>query len=474
MKLHEIREEILNIFSNLTLDDLYSNSIENLVANRFTELTNLSTKEEIQKFLIEKFPETTTEMVAFTLNSTIKSLEEKINLFVDEINLKNNLILKYENEIIKKKKLIDENIQQQKIISKELKDIEIEIKLIFPLAEKTPYVGQLKQLEKEKAYQTEKVKSLVSDVLNKNKETEMVHQKIKKEKSAIEEFEKDILLLNKSVIKKKEQLNDEKTLKKQFYIDEYDALTFLFKLFLQEQINTKEESVLQFTGKTIYENYSYVDEKKWVKTGKLELTYSALGINYFNFISKLIGHKNNVIPDKWRSILLKNLSKAIPILSGEIIKTDSYSHACYVRKETEIDHLDMAVLLALKIALQHNYSIKTDKNEIVLGLSGGILAKISFKEKGKIISKFQKKEFEIFANCLHTERLKLHTLYYQIGYADSEIKIKTPGSFTFLVENFVIDVEFESAPILFDNSNLVKFSPNIAAKAKLDDEYDDD
>ena len=474
MKLHEIREEILNIFSNLTLDDLYSNSIENLVANRFTELTNLSTKEEIQKFLIEKFPETTPEMVAYTLNSTIKSLEEKINLFVDEINLKNNLILKYEDEIIKKKKLIDENIQQQKIISKELKDIEIEIKLIFPLAEKTPYAGQLKQLEKEKAYQTEKVKSLVSDVLNKNKETEMVHEKIKKEKSAIEEFEKDILLLNKSVFKKKEQLNDEKTLKKQFYIDEYDALAFLFKIFLNKNISTNEESVLQLTGKTIYENYSYVDEKKWVKTGKLELTYSGLGNNYFNFISKLIGHKNNVIPSKWRSILLKNLSKAIPKLSGEIIKTDNYSHACYVRKETAIDHLDMAVLLALKIALQHNYSIKTDKNEIVLGLSGGILAKISFKEKGKLISKFQQKEFEIFANCLHTERIKLHTLYYQIGYADSEIKIKTPGSYTFLVEKFVIDVEFESAPILFDNSNLVKFSPNIAGKAKLDDEYDDD
>ena len=474
MKLHEIREEILNIFSNLTLDDLYSNSIENLVANRFTELTNLSTKEEIQKFLIEKFPETTPEMVAYTLNSTIKSLEEKINLFVDEINLKNNLILKYEDEIIKKKKLIDENIQQQKIISKELKDIEIEIKLIFPLAEKTPYAGQFKQLEKEKAYQTEKVKSLVSDVLNKNKETEMVHEKIKKEKSAIEEFEKDILLLNKSVFKKKEQLNDEKTLKKQFYIDEYDALAFLFKIFLNKNISTNEESVLQLTGKTIYENYSYVDEKKWVKTGKLELTYSGLGNNYFNFISKLIGHKNNVIPSKWRSILLKNLSKAIPKLSGEIIKTDNYSHACYVRKETAIDHLDMAVLLALKIALQHNYSIKTDKNEIVLGLSGGILAKISFKEKGKLISKFQQKEFEIFANCLHTERIKLHTLYYQIGYADSEIKIKTPGSYTFLVEKFVIDVEFESAPILFDNSNLVKFSPNIAGKAKLDDEYDDD
>ena len=52
MKLNKIREDILDVFSNLTHDDLYSSSIENLVGNRFTQLTNLSTKEEILNFLI--------------------------------------------------------------------------------------------------------------------------------------------------------------------------------------------------------------------------------------------------------------------------------------------------------------------------------------------------------------------------------------------------------------------------------------
>ena len=473
MRLQEIREDILKIFSDLTIDDLYSNSIENLVTKRFTQLTNLSTKDEIQKFLKKKFPETTPQMVSFTLNSKIKSSEEKINLFKDEIKTKSNLILKYENEIIKSNNLVKENIQQQKSISKVINDIVNEISHIFSLDGKAPYTEQLRQLKKDKELKTEKVKSLVSVALNINKEIEAVNEKIQSEKIAIEKIENDILLLNKTVFKINEKLNEENTVKKQFYKDEYDSLEFLFKLFLQEQINTREEFILQPTGVKIYKNYSYEDEKKWVKTGKLELAYSSLSSGYFGFITSLVKQEKNVLPEKWRGVLLKNISSAIPKLSGEINMTGNFSESCYQRKDISLDYVDMSMLLALKIALQHNYSIKTDKNEIILGLSGGVLAKISFKEKGKLISKFQQKDFEIFANCLHTKRQEFHTLYHQSGYADSEIKIKTPGSFTFLIENFVVDIVFEPAPILFDNSNLVKFSPNIAGKAKLDDEYDD-
>jgi hypothetical protein len=474
MKLNEIRVDILNIFSNLTIDDLYSNSIENLVAIKIKQLTNLSTKEEIQKFLEKKFPETTPEMVTFNLNSKIQSSEEKINLFVSEIKSKNNLILKYDEEIIKKNNLINEKTKQQSSIILEIKEIEKEVKFISPLAEKAPYANQLKQLEKDKVLKIDKVKSLIADILNINKEVEAIKEKVLNEKLSIEKFENDILLLNKSVFKANEKLKEENTIKKQYYKDEYDSLEFLFKLFLQEQISTKEESILQPTGEKIYQNYSYVDEKKWVKTGKLELSYSSLRDGYFRFITNLVKQNKNVLPEKWRGILLKNLSAAIPKLSGEIIKTNNFGESCYKRKETPLDYVDISTLFALKIALQHNYSITTDDNEIVLGLSGGVLAKIFFKEKGKLISKFQQKDFEIFANCLHVERYKFHTLYHQTGYADSEIKIKTPGSFTFLIENFVVDIVFEPAPILLDNSNLVKFSPNISGKAKLDDEYDDE
>lgn len=474
MKLNKIREDILDVFSNLTHDDLYSSSIENLVGNRFTQLTNLSTKEEILNFLIDKFPETTSEMVFYTLNENLKATEEKCNLLVAEVKVKKDLILKNKEEIIKKNNLVTENIQQQNSIHKEIKDIDNEISLIFPLAEKMPYAMQLKQLNADKGFKTEKGNTLMSNILTINKEIEALDEKINSEKISFENHENDVLELNNSIVAINKQLNEEKTLKKQFYKDEYDSLEFLFKLFLNKKISTNEESVFQPTGKTIYENYSYVEEKKWVKTGKLELNYSGFGNHYFNFVSNLIKHKNNVIPDKWRSILLKNLSKAIPKLSGEIVRTESFSEACYVRKEIAIDHIDIAVLLALKIALQHNYSIKTDKNEIVLALSGGVLAKISFKEKGKLIHNFQLNDFEIFANCLHTKKQVLQTLYYQSDYADSEIKIKTPGSFTFLIENFVVDILFEPAPILFENSNILRFSPNIAGKAKLEDEYDEE
>ena len=154
---------------------------------------------------------------------------------------------------------------------------------------------------------------------------------------------------------------------------------------------------------------------------------------------------------------------------AEIAGTLNYAFGLGNEK-SELTHLDQSMLLATKIAVRTNYSIKTADNKIVLALSGGILATISYREKGDLITKFQKESFEIYRISNNSKDFVLQTLYFQTGYANSEITIKTPEGFYILFDKYVIEIHFAPAPILFDSNSVIKLTPNISGKAKLEEE----
>jgi hypothetical protein len=178
-------------------------------------------------------------------------------------------------------------------------------------------------------------------------------------------------------------------------------------------------------------------------------------------------------------LLIEALSQGCNEISGYfkvnhyLITNESIFFQRQIIKNTEVD---ISFFLAMKCAAKFNESIKIDKNSLALAVSGGLYAKLSFREKGELIASFQQNKFEIFAKrhrCTKDERYLMQTLYFQSGYEDGEVQIKTPDGYYILSENFVIEIEFFAAPVLFNSDFTLRTLRNISSVAAMNDEMEE-
>lgn len=269
---------------------------------------------------------------------------------------------------------------------------------------------------------------------------------------------------------------------KSYYKVEFESLEFLFKVILHKSIQAREANKWKETGE---KDYYGTAKKVYVESGDLDLHTWECDINEVNRFISTFTNSSRTIPKNWRKIIYTTLSKPLPKISGWIQNPAKNQNSgkfegqakidrdlFFVEKSETLTPTDTSAFLALKIAAHLNQSIKTECNHIVIVLSGGLSAKISFREKGKIISKKQK--LEIYENYLNF-KMKIvdgevsnlsefiyETLYYQSGYANSTVKVMTPGAFYIIEENYIIEIQFNAAPILFDSNIVAKFAPNIS------------
>lgn len=484
MTLTEIKNKIIEELAKLTVDDFYCSAANCYAKQAFFEITKLRTDEEILKYLSGRFPETIAEILQFSLKdaiekkiSEIKSIEIEIKHYPNNVD---TIDKKIEN---KKGELGNISIQQKQVESK-LAEIEAEIKQITPLAEKIPYGHQLVVLEErrkitntaleETMTRTSNLKGELKDLLSLRKSKTQYHTKLKSE---INVLQSSIEILKQELVKLKE--------KEQVYFkNEYSALEFLFRILLGSTISKQELTKLvhKDTGKLwndYIHNFSSWErehkikngEQAEVKTGEVKLVVNTSNPDRKSDFELECSFTNSkcVIPKDWRDIVNQILSKPIPELSGTLAQ-----HTYLKREGLKLTDLDLTTLLATKIAIRSKHSILTAKNKIVLALSGGLAAIISFREKSKLIANFQEQPTEIYANCLSTKRYSLKELYHQTGYADSSIEIKLPNAYYILSERFVIEIYYTAAPALFDNNSIIKFAPNISGKAKSDYEAEEE
>jgi len=158
-------------------------------------------------------------------------------------------------------------------------------------------------------------------------------------------------------------------------------------------------------------------------------------------LSHYLKPKQNILPKNWRKCLNKMLSEKIPNFSGE------KKNWKFVKGANKLSSIDYSYLLALKSALNYQEEIMTEDNEIFLALSGGMMSKICFQEKASFIETFQEKEVEIYYQINHHSDSQ--TLY-------SYVSIKYPNKWILLTKEFVIEIGFESAPILFGNASIAE------------------
>ncbi|MBK8566805.1 MAG: hypothetical protein IPN76_26600 [Saprospiraceae bacterium] len=200
-----------------------------------------------------------------------------------------------------------------------------------------------------------------------------------------------------------------------------------------------------------------------------------------------------VLPQDWRKLLSDVFDQQLPNFSGSFAMPYNNIGANFLKQEPfDLSGIDMATFLSLKMATLHGCHIMAHNKMIALALTGGVLAKINFRKKGKALAKFDcHHSLALFAkgHIDHInsqredgfQRFVSETLYLQTGYANSELEITLPQGYYILTDRYVIDISFEAAPILFGAEAIARFAPNIAGAAKqkkkqkeLDDFWDDD
>ncbi len=179
--------------------------------------------------------------------------------------------------------------------------------------------------------------------------------------------------------------------------------------------------------------------------------------------------------------------KPIGVSTGVLLDKTYWDIETYFQStELGFSHLDKSAFLALKISLSANHFIITQE-DIALTLTGGLLASITFRKKGDLISKFQQSPRKIFALAVkgfyHLDprgqngvdrdqiRTSIHqTLYHQAGYADSTLQIETPIGYYLLLDEYVVEIRFHPASILIGANDVVRAVPEISSKAKRAEE----
>jgi hypothetical protein len=471
MTLTDIKNKMVERLCMLTIDDFYSNPDVSFLKDIFTELTNQKTDDQILEYLTTRIPETTIEGKRLDLEFNLTELEDKLVMFQSLIK---DFQIDYDTlELqIAEKKEIQTNIPNlEKKAREEQIEIESEIQQLKPLATKAPYIDQITALENTRLI---KIKEIASYPIELKKLEDEISELQVKRNEALINIQKNNLEILDIQLKIDNTKKDLENLDGRInhYEDEFSSLNFLCRALLNSSFG-REVTKLIKTNKKIYENGKYNDEYVISKTGKiiLAIEYSSIEESR-NFIISFTKNKS-VIPIGWRKLLYQVLSNPLPNLSGTISHKLIGDKSYFQTENLELTDEDISALLAVKIAVSSNYSVKTADNKIILGLSGGLSATIVFREKGDLISKFQKHPFEIFSNCILSERYVNQTLYNQTGYANSTISIETAGAFYILVDKFVIEIYFNPAPILFDTNNLVRFSPNISGKARREDQIEE-
>lgn len=472
MTLADIKNKIAGQLNELTIDDFYSDPNVNFAKETFAELTNQKSEEQIEKYLTEKFPDTTVEAKRFALEQTVTELNNQMATFKSVINDFQTEIYKLDKQTAEKKEMQADIPKQESQAKAELKEIQTEIQQIKPLANKAPYIKQMEELEKSKEKKRKEIESYPTALEKLKAEISELKTMTDSVKENIAKNETEIKTIQTSINKTQKELEQLKEKENSYYKNEYSALEFLFKTLLKKSITKDEVIEYQKTGKKLRNNFNYqsYDEEVAVKTGEVTLDIQNCSFeDYSKFVLTFINNKN-IIPVGWRKILYQILSNPLPNLSGTISNLNYDKHFYFNNENLELTNIDISALLATKIAVKTNYSVKTSDNKIILGLSGGLSATIIFREKGELITKFQQQQFEIYSNCFLSQRYVAHILYSQNGYANSTISITTPGAFYILSDKFVIEIDFNAAPILFDNNSIIKFAPNISGKAKHEEE----
>lgn len=475
MKPTELKQSLIPALDKLTLDDFYADPNLNVIHELFAKKTGLKVAEDVEKFLSELLPHVSVEAQRFELRKQLAEVETRLAESMAEKN-----VLQATAEEIEKTRLLLRNKlesipQQRAKLNEEIQGIDKEIETIQPLADRKEYASKITQLQKRKQVLLTKIENLEEQKLSLQVELDSLNLRFDKALVTNDEHDTKIEQIKVEVDLLGKELHDLEVKESTSVKDEVEALELLFATLVKKKFQLVSVKKDVPTGRKITDRYwNEIDEMERVETGEVKLTTHTLSEkDYTNIILGSI-NTENCVPKNWRKLLLSYLNHDLPELSGTF-ELSEYSSEKYFRKETEdFSEFELSFLLALKQGLRMSCSVRNSKRQITLGLTGGVAAHIQFRAKGEVVADVSTEPLSIFRITYRNEAVSSNTLYTQSGYADSKVSMNIPHGYYFLGEQYVIQIVFTAAPVLFGNSQLAIVAPNISAKAKQEDDLEEE
>jgi hypothetical protein len=258
-----------------------------------------------------------------------------------------------------------------------------------------------------------------------------------------------------------------------------------FKQFLIENIDLSNYDVsaskksLDFISKILFRNEiryhlyfkSIEIEKKCFNIIEIDIyNYNKTFKEISSFFKNNIKINPNVIPNNWKKILF-SVVKNLKLKFDGTYTDDDFA---LINNQINISAFDYSFFIALRNNLNQEEFITQD-NLLFLPLSGGVMARIIFKNYT-----FSENENLVYVNgkinnnsFLNKESAELYSLD---GYGTGAVNINVPKGYTFIIQNLFCQISFHATPILFEN-NTSKIFNNLSNDSKKyddDNDYDED
>ena len=465
MKLPELKR-IENHLRNFTIDDFYINP--DMMYSEIQELMNLESDRTLKAFLHDSIQE-----IVHDFNSILNS--SPLDAEIDESLKKKERL---ESEITSQKQSLDELDKQfesipstESRLKKEIEEIEEEILQIQQLSEKEPYSSRIEDLKVKKSDTANKMDNLAENIENQKRN---LIGEIESKESEIQNYEDQI-----KELEERKQTDQEDFLK-------LDVLRFLCKMLLREEIEfykprddwgySHNEKRFERGDDENTESYFYRIQKQGAN--KIDVRFSPVDSSLvFHFFSSAA---MNIVPKGWRKELSKLLNRSLPFdsefasikLDGTIIERDDYrafikldgTTGDNIKKHTAIEDntkaLILSALLSIKQSLMnHHQSLFTADNSIFLSLTGGVMAEIRFRKKGKTLEEIKEPVFyTIMLDNAYSSITNDITLY---STSRENMSLKVINGFYVIALEYVIEILLKPAPILFESNQSVSAVPNI-------------
>jgi hypothetical protein len=463
MKLAEL-QRIENHLQNFTIDDFYLNP--NMIFNEIQELKNIETS----KKALKEFFGSSVQKIVDKLNSALNGrspLNDKIGSC-----LKNKERL--ESEITEQRQSLDELDKQfdsipltENSLKKEIKEIEEEILQIQPLSEKEPYSSRIEELKVKKSDTANKMDNLAENIEN---QKQKLIGEIELKESDIQDCDNEIKELEQC-----KQTNQEMFL-------EFDVLVFLCKMLLDKKIKLSfhksnydwdysedysDSDNLNIGDDENIEKYFYRLKDEGCNRISFEISFGFSSVEN-SLCDFLISTTINIVPKDWRKELSQLLNSSLPFDSHfASINLETGNITRNVAIEDETKALILSALLSIKQSLVNNHqSLSIANKSIFLALTGGVMAEIKFREKGKTLTEIKEPVFYLID--LDKSIKQGITLYFQSGYNGYNTQLEIINGFYVIALDYVLEILLKPAPILFESNRSVRSVPNI------DDDYDYD
>jgi len=425
MELKEIKKTIEERLNKLTIDELFFEGNRGFSKLIFDEITGCKTDEDIEEYLAKETPKTTREMFRHEMIRREKELDLSFASNEKELNLCNQ---KLADMKAKDKNILDTWIAQSKTKEKfdaELIDIETELTKTNPLPET--------KITKEQILKYEDRKKEIANVLAANSIPDKTFNKerdaLRSSEIATEKVGVQLRKIIKQIkVERENNVDEAKLFSKRdipYFKEEYEALEFLYFILLGYEIS-------------VYEDMA----KPSILKPEL-IKFKVDGDKVFKF-KESCAINRICVPDAWRIILHDAIAPPSISFKGTLYR-NSTKGVFVEMSEEKLSTSDYSFMLAMQLATKKNPSMTTGENKVIMPLSGGTIATLSFRERGATVP-FDKTSFYI--NCLaENKRTTQKIMYYQSGNDDSTIKIDVPSGYYIVTEEYVIEIAFDAAPV---------------------------